>query len=224
MRLRWFGQSAFLLSGERRVAVDPFGDMSGVAARGRRWDYPPIRDVEADLLLVTHEHVDHNGVEGMAGAPEVIRSRAGTFPSPVGEVVGVSSEHDDEGGIRRGANVMFRFRLDDLVVCHLGDLGQFELRPEQRRALGEVDVLLVPVGGGPTIGGAVAAAVVRDLAPRLVVPMHHRTDAIDFLDPPDAFVAALGARTDRVPAHEAEVADHIGSREAPTVLLLTPPA
>ena len=87
---------------------------------------------------------------------------------------------------------MFRFSLDDLVVCHLGDLGQFELRPEQRRALGEVDVLFVPVGGGPTIGGAVAAAVVRDLAPRLVVPMHHRTDAVDFLTRPTCSLRRSG--------------------------------
>ena len=69
-------------------------------------------------------------------------------------------------------------------MCHLGDLGQAALRPEQRAAIGEVDVLFVPVGDGPTIGGAAAADLVRSLAPRLVVPMHFRTPAVNFLEPP----------------------------------------
>ena len=91
MRIRWFGQSAFALAGEKNVFVDPFGDMSGAAARGLRFDYPPIVGVSADLLLVTHEHGDHNGVEAVGGDPLVLRSRAGRFDSPVGEVVGVAS-------------------------------------------------------------------------------------------------------------------------------------
>ena len=74
MRIRWYGQSAFLLTGSRRVFVDPFTDMREAARkRGLEFDYPAI-DAEADLLLVTHEHGDHNGAETIGGSPETIRS------------------------------------------------------------------------------------------------------------------------------------------------------
>ncbi|MBV8480695.1 MAG: MBL fold metallo-hydrolase, partial [Actinobacteria bacterium] len=102
MRIRWFGQSSFLLSGESDVFIDPFGDMSAAAARGLVFDYPPIDGVEADLLLVTHEHGDHNAVDVIGGSPAVIRSTAGRFESPVGEVVGIASEHDEAAGTQRG--------------------------------------------------------------------------------------------------------------------------
>jgi len=109
-------------------------------------------------------------------------------------------------------------------VAHLGDLGQAALRPEQVRALGAVDVLFVPAGGGGlTIGGEATADVVRALRPRLVVPMHHRTPLVDFLDPPDAFLDALGARTAQVDATEADVDAHLGTPDDPVVLLLRAP-
>jgi L-ascorbate metabolism protein UlaG (beta-lactamase superfamily) len=223
MRIRWYGQSSFLLTGEQSVFIDPFGDMSGAAARGLQWDYPPIEGVEADVLLVTHEHPDHNAVDVIGGAPATLRSTAGTLQTPLGEVVAVASEHDDVAGTTRGPNTIFRFTLDGLRVCHLGDFGQPALRPEQRTAIGGVDILIVPVGGGPTIGGEPAAELVRSLAPRLVVPMHYRTPAINFLEPPDAFLAALGARVERLETGEATVEDLLGDASAPTVVLLAPP-
>jgi L-ascorbate metabolism protein UlaG (beta-lactamase superfamily) len=191
MIIRWYGQSAFsLVDGGTTVFVDPFGDMSGAAARGMQFEYPAIEGVTADLLLVTHEHGDHNGVEAIGGEPRTIRSTAGTFDD--GTIVAIASEHDDVAGTRRGPNTIFRFTLGGTSVCHLGDFGQPALRPEQRAAIGDVDILFVPVGGGPTIGGEPAAQLVRELAPRLVVPMHYRTDRVNFLDPPDAFLEALG--------------------------------
>jgi L-ascorbate metabolism protein UlaG (beta-lactamase superfamily) len=84
-------------------------------------------------------------------------------------------------------------------------------------------VLIVPVGSGPTIGGEPAAELVRSLAPRLVVPMHYRTPAINFLEPPDAFLDALGARVERLETSEATVDDLLGDGSAPTVALLAPP-
>jgi L-ascorbate metabolism protein UlaG (beta-lactamase superfamily) len=152
MRIRWFGQSAFLLSGSARVAIDP----------------------------------------------QVVRSTAGTFDTPVGEVRAIAAEHDDVAGTRRGPNTIFAFALDGLRIAHLGDFGQRALRPEQRAAIGDVDVLMLPVGGGPTVGGEAAAAVMRELPPRLVVAMHYRTESVDFLDPPDAFLAAAGGDVRRL--------------------------
>jgi L-ascorbate metabolism protein UlaG (beta-lactamase superfamily) len=223
-RLRWFGQSAFLLTGERTVLIDPFGDMRATAAaRAIRFDYPPVRDVAADLVLVTHEHFDHNGVDGVMGSPVVVRSTAGKFDSPVGEIVAIASEHDDVAGTMRGPNTIFVFSLDGLRFCHFGDFGQSALRPEQRDAIGEIDVLFVPVGGSATIGAESAAKVVRSVAPRLVVPMHYRTDALGFLEPPDGFLTAFAARLVRSSTSEAVVGDHLGTRDDPTVLMLEPP-
>lgn len=223
MRIRWYGQSAFLLTGEQhRVFIDPFGDMENLSQHGVSWDYPPIEDVEADLLLVTHDHGDHNAAEVIGGDPPAI-AKAGTHESPLGEVVGIASEHDPLAGSQRGPNTIFRFALDGTTVAHFGDFGQPALRPEQRDALGEVDVLLLPVGGGPTIAPDAAAALVRELRPRLVVPMHYRTPAISFLDPPDAFLEALGARVERLDESETDVGPVLGTREEPVVAVLAPP-
>ena len=224
MRIRWFGQSTFLISGERLVFIDPFGDMDVLAGRGLRFDYPPIEGVEADLLLVTHEHVDHNAVEVIGGSPVILRSTAGTFESPVGEVIAVASEHDEVAGTERGPNTIFRFTLDGLRLSHFGDFGQAELRPEQRKAIGDLDVLLLPVGAGPTVGGESAAAIVRALRPRLLIPMHYRTEAVNFLDPPDEFLDALGARVGRLDESELEAEQLLGTAEDPTVALLAPPS
>lgn len=223
MLIRWYGQSAFLLTGrEGRVFIDPFGDMAGLATRGIAWEYPPIRGVKADVVLVTHGHRDHDAVHVVGGEPTVVRD-PGRHESAIGEVVGVASEHDDAAGTERGANTIFRFVLDGLTVAHLGDLGQPALRPAQRAALAGIDVLFVPVGGGPTIGGAEAAAVVRGLQPRLVVPMHYRTERIGFLEPPDSFLGALGARVEALPGSEARAEALLGEPGAPAVALLRPP-
>ncbi|HEY4824097.1 MAG TPA: MBL fold metallo-hydrolase [Solirubrobacteraceae bacterium] len=190
MRVEWFGQSAFHLDGEQgSVAIDPFGDMSSLSSeRGIQWDYPAIAGLEPDLLLVTHEHRDHNAVEAIDGEPAVLRSTAGTLDSPLGEVVAIASEHDDAAGTRRGPNTIFVFSLDGVRVCHMGDFGQSGLREEQAQAIGEVDLLFVPVGGGPTLGAEQAALVVERLSPRWVVPMHYRTPRIGFLDTAEEFL------------------------------------
>jgi L-ascorbate metabolism protein UlaG (beta-lactamase superfamily) len=223
MRIRWYGQSAFLLDGDQSVFIDPFASMEGLVARGLQFDYPAIEGVEPDLLLVTHEHADHNGVEAIGGSPQILRSTAGTFESPLGEVVAIASEHDDLAGTMRGANTIFCFALDGLRVCHFGDFGQAELRAEQRRAIGEVDVLFLPVGDGPTVGGERAAAIVRTLRPRLVVPMHYRTAAVNFLDPPDVFLDALAARVERLAESELVAERLLGTAGEPIVALPAAP-
>jgi L-ascorbate metabolism protein UlaG (beta-lactamase superfamily) len=223
MRIRWYGQSAFLIESAQTVFVDPFGSLEGLTERGLQFDYPPIEGAEAALLLVTHEHADHNGLEAVGGSPQVLRSTAGTFETPLGEVVGVASEHDDVAGTKRGPNTIFCFSLGGLRLCHFGDFGQAGLRPEQQHAIGAVDVLFLPVGGGPTVGGEQAAAIVRALQPRLVIAMHYRTDAVNFLDPPDAFLDALDAPVERTRESELEIEPLLGAADRPTVVLLAAP-
>jgi L-ascorbate metabolism protein UlaG (beta-lactamase superfamily) len=192
MQVEWYGQSAFRLSTpEVTVAIDPFGDLAALAVRGLQFDYPAIEGLTAELLLITHEHGDHNGVEVVGGDPAILRSTAGRPESPIGEITAVASEHDDAAGTERGPNTIFVFELDGLRVCHFGDFGQGALRDEQAAAIGQVDLLFLPVGGGPTTGAEQAAAIVERLAPRWVVPMHYRTPRIGFLESADAFLELM---------------------------------
>jgi L-ascorbate metabolism protein UlaG (beta-lactamase superfamily) len=193
MQVEWYGQSAFrLTAGEATVFIDPFQDMSGMAAaRGMQWDYPAIEGVDADLVLVTHEHGDHNGVDAIGGSPTVLRSTAGRHESPIGEVVGIASEHDPKAGTERGPNTIFVFDFDGVRVAHFGDFGQSELRPEQADAIGRVDLLFIPVGGGPTIGADDAKAIAERLGARWIVPMHYRTPKIGFLETADEFLSQI---------------------------------
>ena len=223
MQIRWLGHATFLLSGESaRVAIDPYGQFPG--NRRLRFDYPPLEDIDAELVLVTHEHRDHNAVEAVRGDPEVIRSSAGVFESPIGEIVGIASEHDPRAGTQRGANTIFCFTLDGVRCCHLGDFGQSELRAEQREAIGDVEVLFVPVGGGPTVDGEQAAELVAQIGPSVVVPMHYATPAVDFLEGPEAFLEAVSGRVQQVDSSEVDAGEHLGAdAERPVVLMLQPP-
>jgi L-ascorbate metabolism protein UlaG (beta-lactamase superfamily) len=207
MRVEWHGQSAFSLSGEEaKVFIDPFADMSRLASRGMQFDYPPIVADGVDLLLVTHEHGDHNGVEAIAGEPATLRATAGRLESPIGEVTAIASEHDDAAGTVRGPNTIFAFQLDGLRVVHFGDFGQSALRPEQAAAIGDVDLLFIPVGGGPTIGAIAAAEITLSLKPTWVVPMHYRTPRISFLETEEEFLAAI-AHVERSETPSFETAD-----------------
>ena len=203
MRIRWYGQSAF--SARRRAerlhrSVRRRHRRPRRARAALRLPADRRRPTPTSCSSRTSTRITTASMRSTAIAT-VLRSTAGTLQSPLGEVVAVASEHDDVAGTQRGPNTIFRFALDGLRVCHFGDFGQSALRPEQQAAIGEVDILFLPVGDGPTVGGERAAAVVRALRPRLVVPMHYRTEAVNFLDPPDAFLAAL-ARAGRAPRRE----------------------
>jgi L-ascorbate metabolism protein UlaG (beta-lactamase superfamily) len=208
MQVEWYGQSAFRLSGAGiTVFIDPFGDMSPLTrARGIPFEYPAIEGVHADVLLVTHEHRDHNGVEAIAGSPPILRSTAGRLESPIGEVLAIASEHDDAAGTERGPNTIFVFELDGIRVCHFGDFGQGSLRDRQASAIGPVDLLFVPVGGGPTIDAQQAAEIVERLSPGWVVPMHYRTPRIGFLETADPFLERV-AHVQRVDAPRFDTAE-----------------
>jgi L-ascorbate metabolism protein UlaG (beta-lactamase superfamily) len=138
-------------------------------------------------------------------------------------VVGIASEHDSQAGTQRGMNAIFCFTLDGVRCCHLGDFGQSALRPEQREAIGGVDVLFIPIGAGPTIDGRQAAEIVAQLRPRLVVPMHYATEAVDFLEAPDEFLATVSAQVQRLDTSEVEAEEAMGTEDEPTVLMLRPP-
>jgi len=222
MHVEWFGQSAFALTApEAKVFIDPFADLSPMTSRGMQFDSPPISAQGVDLLLVTHEHLDHNGVEAIPGEPATLRSTAGHLESPIGEVVAVASEHDEAAGTQRGPNTIFVLTLDGVRIAHFGDFGQSELRPEQAEAIGAVDMLILPVGGGPTIGAAGAKAIVDRLAPKWVVPMHYRTHRIGFLEDAEEFLESM-PRVERLDGPGFETSE-LAEAEGPVVVVPAAP-
>lgn len=174
MRLRWLGHSAFLLTAKdgTRVITDPYKAGSYGGAVG----YKPIEE-PADLVTISHEHDDHNWGEGIPGSPVVVKAGEHKVKGVKGWAI--PSFHDESMGRERGPNNIFVIELDGLRVCHLGDLGH-PLSPKVKGEIGQVDLLLIPVGGFYTIDAQTAWQVVRELNPKVVIPMHYRTDRCSF--------------------------------------------
>ncbi|MDR7419147.1 MAG: MBL fold metallo-hydrolase [Armatimonadota bacterium] len=175
MELRYHGHSMFsLVADGTTIVIDPWNEDIG----------HPTPVVAPDAIVVSHEHFDHNNVKLCRGTPKVIRclaeegktwARVDERVGPV-RITGVATYHDTEQGKARGKNTITIFEVEGLRIAHLGDLGHL-LTDEQVRAVGRVDVLLIPVGGHYTIGPAEADAVIEQLAPKVVVPMHFKTEA-----------------------------------------------
>lgn len=168
MKLKWLGHAAFLVTSDSGTAVvcDPYHVGGGI-------DYGPI-NLSADIVTVSHQHEDHNNTAAVKGAPTAVSKPGKTLAKGV-EFRGVATFHDSAGGKLRGNNVIFCFTLDDVKVCHLGDLGHV-LEKGQVAEIGPVDVLLIPVGGLYTVDATEAARVCDQLRPKMVVPMHFKVD------------------------------------------------
>lgn len=153
-----------------RIITDPYTVGGGIA-------YSPINET-ADVVLISHDHGDHSNVSAVQGNPDVIK---GSGPHTAGGVQfrGIATYHDGAQGKQRGANTIFCFTMDDIKLCHLGDLGH-ALTAEQVKEIGAVDVLFVPVGGFYTIDASEAGKVCALLDPRLVIPMHFKTAGCAF--------------------------------------------
>jgi len=141
---------------------------------------------------VSHEHPAHANVSGVAGSPKVIHG-PGEFEVSGVLIQGISTYHDNAKGGEQGKNTAYVVEMDEVRICHLGDLGHLPT-PEQVEELSGVDILFVPVGGGTTIAGAQAAETVSMLEPKLVIPMHYKTPAVKAdLEPLDRFLKEIGA-------------------------------
>ena len=174
MELRFYGHATFgLTSGGTTIVIDPFNDDIGY----------PKPQVSPSAVVISHEHSDHNNVGLVQGKPQVLRGLAdegknwAKLHEHVGPVhiTGVPAYHDNEQGKARGKNTMTIYEVEGMRVVHLGDLGHL-LTDEQRRAIGAPDVLMIPVGGFYTIGPAEADQVIAQLKPKVVIPMHFKTN------------------------------------------------
>jgi L-ascorbate metabolism protein UlaG (beta-lactamase superfamily) len=166
MEITWLGHSCFLIRGkERTILTDPCHPDSGYR----------LGEPKADIVTLSHFHPGHSYIAGVANEPKQIKSPGeyeigGTF------ITGVASFHDDKKGELRGKNTIYIIEIDDITLCHLGDLGH-ALDSHLIEELGDIDILFLPVGEVSTIPIDTAVEIVRQLEPPIVIPMHYKTEA-----------------------------------------------
>jgi len=168
MKITWYGHSCFLIEGgDVRILTDPFDAKVP-------YDFP---DLPVAIVTVSHDHFDHNAVDRVAGRPIVVKG-VGERTAHGIDFIGIHSFHDDKEGAERGENTIYAFDLEGVRIAHLGDLGT-SLDEGQIEALGDVRILLIPVGGHFTIDAETASRIAKDLrGAKIVIPMHFKTDRI----------------------------------------------
>ena len=189
MTITWFGHSCFRIEAkEGSILIDPFSKDIGLKP-------PRVKD---DLILVTHNHYDHNNVEGAPPQAMVIAG-PGEYEKQGIYVRGILSYHDKVEGKERGLNTIYVIKSEDMVVCHMGDFGQAEFEGNQLDDIGDVDILMLPVGGKYTIDYKEAVETVGKIGPKIVIPMHYKIKDLKIdIDGPDKFIKELGLTPEKV--------------------------
>jgi L-ascorbate metabolism protein UlaG (beta-lactamase superfamily) len=184
MDITWLGHSCFKLKGSHATVItDPYSPEIGYS----------LGKNTARIVTVSHQHPGHSYARGVGGEPKVLE-RPGEYEIGGVLIIGIATFHDTEKGEKRGKNTVYLLEIDEITICHLGDLGHV-LTGEQVEEIDDVDVLLLPVGGVATINAAAAAEVVRLIEPRIVIPMHYQTPALKMeLDPVGKFLKEIGAK------------------------------
>ena len=189
MKIKWLGQAAFIVESINTLVIDPHNPMMGKMPA----------DLTAAVVTVSHAHPDHNYLKGVGGQPQVF-DQPGNFSAGGFALQGIATFHDSVQGKKRGGNVIFVIRAEEITLCHLGDLGHLLTAP-QAAAIGPVDILMIPVGGFVTIGPTDAVALVTQLKPKLVLPMHYKAKK-SWIPLPlagvDKFTDALGWEVEEV--------------------------
>ena len=184
MVITWLGQACFRIqSGDLTVVVDPFSKEIGLT--------PPR--FRADVVAVTHSHFDHSNAEALTGEPFLITG-PGEYETKGIYVRGIETYHDESEGRERGMNTMYVIEVEDIRILHMGDFGEREMRPSTLEEVGDIDVLMIPVGGVYTIDAEAAARIVKQVEPKITIPMHYKVPG---LKPPlegvESFLKEMGA-------------------------------
>ena len=189
MTISWFGQSCFRIEAkEGSILTDPFSKDIGLKP-------PKIKD---DLVLVSHNHYDHNNIEDVGPETFIIKN-PGEYEKNGIAVLGINSYHDKTEGKERGSNTIYVIKAEDMTVCHLGDLGQEKLDEKQVEEIGDVDILMIPVGGSYTINYKEALEVISQIEPKIVIPMHYKIKDLNIdIESADKFVKELGLTPEKV--------------------------
>lgn len=190
MQIIWKGQSCFqILTNQGKnntlsIVIDPFDESVGLN----------VPKLEADILLITHNHHDHNNVKAVGGNPFLI-SGPGEYEIKNVFINGIHSWHDDKNGKEKGENTIYTIECEDLRLCHLGDLGQKELVEEQLEKIGQIDILMIPVGGFYTISAKEATKILSQIEPKIIIPMHYQIPKLKIkLDGIEKFFRVLGIK------------------------------
>lgn len=213
MLIRYHGHSEFLIEGAGglRILTDPFDP---------RIPFPQKR-VKVDIVTISHEHLDHCYTDKLLGEPRQVRGPGAHEPAEGLRILGVDSFHDDARGSKRGHNTIFILSLEGLRLAHLGDLGA---PPDEAgmAALRGLDLLLVPVGGTYTLDANEAAKLIKELQPRVVIPMHYKRgeQGLQNIGAADAFLAAMAPLQASEQPMLRITREDIG--EVPPLVLLTP--
>jgi len=164
LQIRWHGHACWEITNDITLVTDPHDGRSiGI----------PAPTVKGDIILVSHDHYDHNSVKYVdkEGSKVVTDGRKRTIENVT--IRGIESFHDEAGGSKRGSNIIFKFLIDGIRFCHLGDLGH-EIDNETVEKIGEVDVLFIPIGGTFTVDDKQAWNVINAIKPMIIVPMHYK--------------------------------------------------
>jgi len=188
-KISYAGQSCFQISVSNGkdhsadIVIDPFDDALGIK----------VPNFSADILLVTHDHHDHNNVKAIKGDPFLVKG-PGEYEVKGVFIQGIPSFHDDVEGKEKGRNTIYTIEAEEMKFCHLGDLGQKQLTDEQLEKIDTVDVLMIPVGGeGYTIDSSFASKIISQIEPKIVIPMHYALPKLKFkLDGVDKFLKTMG--------------------------------
>jgi L-ascorbate metabolism protein UlaG (beta-lactamase superfamily) len=187
MEISWFGHSCFQLRGKSVTLItDPFSPQAGISAG----DASRLGKASASIVTISHDHPGHNNAMGVGGNPRIVRG-PGEYEISDVLITGVASYHDNERGKQLGRNTIYIIHMDDIVICHLGDLGH-TLQEEQLEEVADADVLLVPISGQHTINAAQAAEVISQVEPRIVIPMHYAPTTEGVPGPLDKFCQEMG--------------------------------
>ncbi len=175
MKVKWYGHAAFNLETEKgiRIIIDPY--QSG--AFGGALSYGKITD-EADIVLSSHNHDDHNYIKDIKGKYTFINKK-GSYDIQGISIKAIPTYHDPSKGKERGENLTFVIDADGMRVAHLGDLGH-TLTSDKIKEIGQVDIILIPVGGFYTIDPKEATKVMEDIKPYVTIPMHYKTEKCNF--------------------------------------------
>ena len=175
MKIKWYGHAAFLITSDEgtKIIIDPYEP----GAFGGQLSYGKIKD-QADIVLTSHDHADHNYTQDLPGTPQVVKGSGPKTLKGV-SIKGVSTYHDPSKGNERGANTIFTIKINNIQLCHLGDLGHL-LSDKELAEIGPVDILLIPVGGFFTIDPREATRVAEQIKPRILIPMHFKTGKCGF--------------------------------------------
>jgi len=195
MTIIWHGQSCFQITARRnkdeetRLVIDPFSEKIGLR----------LPKLEADILLVTHDHPDHNNVKAVgaatSGHPPFLIEGPGEYEIKKVFIQGIPSWHDEKEGRERGENTIYTIDAEEIRLCHLGDFGQKELTEEQLEKIGEIDILMIPVGGVYTISAREALKVMSQIEPRITIPMHYQIPKLKVkLEGLDKFLKTMGIK------------------------------